>query len=61
MTELAPPLMRRMGAGLVIVRPDQVVAATWPADQPGETEFLDQTMAVLCGQAGVKTTWTRSH
>ena len=63
-THLEQPLMRRLGAELVIVRPDQVVSAVWPAptpDQHGETEFLDTTMAMLCGRPGVATTWTRSH
>jgi len=63
-TQLEQPLMRRLGAELVIVRPDQVVAAVWPAptpDQHGETDFLDTTMAMLCGRPGVATTWTRSH
>ena len=63
-TRLEQPLMRRLGAELVIVRPDQVVSAVWPAptpDQHGETEFLDTTMAMLRGRPGVATTWTRSH
>ena len=30
-TTLEPPLMRRLGAELIVVRPDQVVAAVWPA------------------------------
>ena len=50
-TRLEPPLMRRLGAELLVVRPDHVVAAVWPA--PGhqrETEFLDATMAMLCGR-----------
>jgi 2-polyprenyl-6-methoxyphenol hydroxylase-like FAD-dependent oxidoreductase len=60
--------MRRLGAELVVVRPDQVVAAVWPTDspvrpspdhaspdhasrgRPGETDFLDPTMAMLCGR-----------
>ena len=69
-TRLEPSLMRRLGAELLVVRPDQVVAAAWPAPgpgpapspgQPGETEFLDMTMAMLCGRQGAETTWTRSH
>ena len=55
---LEQAVMRRLGAELVIVRPDQVVAAVWPAPPPGraasgehpETEFLDKTMAMLCGK-----------
>jgi hypothetical protein len=46
------------------VRPDQVVAAAWPApgpDQPAETEFLDTTVAMLGGRQGAETTWTRSR
>ena len=73
-TQLEQPLMRRLGAELLVVRPDQVVAAVWPAhapasapatapalDQRGETEFLDTTMAMACGRQGAETTWTRSH
>jgi 2-polyprenyl-6-methoxyphenol hydroxylase-like FAD-dependent oxidoreductase len=63
-TQLEQPLIRRLGAELLVVRPDQVVAAVWPGpapDQPGETEFLDTTMAMLCGRQGAETTWTRSH
>jgi 2-polyprenyl-6-methoxyphenol hydroxylase-like FAD-dependent oxidoreductase len=63
-TQLEQPLMRHLGAELVIVRPDQVVSAVWPtapADQQDETRFLDTTMAMLCGRPGVETTWTRSH
>jgi len=63
-TTLDQPLMRRLGADLLVVRPDQVVSAVWPgagADQQGESEFLDTTMAMLCGRPGVETTWTRSH
>jgi 2-polyprenyl-6-methoxyphenol hydroxylase-like FAD-dependent oxidoreductase len=84
-TLLSPPLMRQLGAELIVVRPDQVVAAVWPAPgpveadqvvaagQPGETEFpdpaglldptefLDPTMAMLCGRQGAEKTWTRSH
>jgi hypothetical protein len=83
---LEQPLMRRLGAELLIVRPDQVVAAAWPAPSPdhpdhavhldhsvhpdhaihpdhavhpdhairpvhqGEIDFLDTTMAMLCGR-----------
>ncbi len=63
-TQLKQPLMRRLGAELLIVRPDQVVSAVWPVpapDQQGETEFFDTTMAMLCGRQGAETTWTRSH
>jgi 2-polyprenyl-6-methoxyphenol hydroxylase-like FAD-dependent oxidoreductase len=73
---LEQPLMRRLGAELLIVRPDQVVAAAWPAPSPdhpdhavhldhsvhpdhairpvhqGEIDFLDTTMAMLCGRPG---------
>jgi hypothetical protein len=64
LTRLEQPLMRHLGAELLVVRPDQVVAAVWPGPvpgQPGETEFLDTTMAMLCGRQGTETTWTRSH
>jgi hypothetical protein len=63
-TLVAQPLMRQLGAELIVVRPDQVVSAVWPgpaADQQSETEFLDTTMAMLCGRQGAETTWTRSH
>ena len=63
-TTLEPALMRRLGAELIVVRPDQVVAAVWPApgpDQPAETEFLDTTAAMLGGRQGAETTWTRSR
>jgi hypothetical protein len=63
-TTLEPALMRRLGAELIVVRPDQVVAAVWPApgpDQPAETEFLDTTVAMLGGRQGAETTWTRSR
>ena len=63
-TQLDQPLMRRLGAELLVVRPDQVVSAVWPAPAPGqhgETGFLDTTMAMLCGRQGAETTWTRSH
>jgi hypothetical protein len=63
-TQLEQPLMRRLGAELLVVRPDQVVSAVWPAPAPGqrgETEFFDTTMAMLCGRPGVATTWTRSR
>jgi 2-polyprenyl-6-methoxyphenol hydroxylase-like FAD-dependent oxidoreductase len=63
-TRLKPSLMRQLGTELLIVRPDQVVAAVWPAPAPGppdETRFLDTTMAMLCGRQGAETTWTRSH
>ncbi|MGH3210431.1 MAG: FAD-dependent monooxygenase [Trebonia sp.] len=58
-TQLERPLMRRLGAELLVVRPDQVVAALWPSPAPGqqgETEFLDTTMAMLRGRPGVETT-----
>jgi 2-polyprenyl-6-methoxyphenol hydroxylase-like FAD-dependent oxidoreductase len=63
-TQLEQPLMRDLGAELIVVRPDQVVSAVWPEPAPGhrdETEFLDTTMALLCGRQGAETTWTRSH
>jgi hypothetical protein len=63
-TRLEQPLMRRLGAELLVVRPDQVVAAVWPAAAPdmrGETKFLESTMAMLCGRQGAEKTWTRSH
>jgi 2-polyprenyl-6-methoxyphenol hydroxylase-like FAD-dependent oxidoreductase len=63
-TRLDQPLMRRLGAELLIVRPDQVVSAVRPApalEQQDENDFLDTTMAMLCGRPGVETTWTRSH
>jgi hypothetical protein len=63
-TRLDPPQMHRLGAELLVVRPDQVVAARWPgpaADRQDETRFLDATMGLLCGRPGVETTWTRSH
>jgi hypothetical protein len=50
--------MRRLGAELLVVRPDQVVAAAWRAPSPdhpdhgGEIDFLDTTMAMLCGRPG---------
>jgi 2-polyprenyl-6-methoxyphenol hydroxylase-like FAD-dependent oxidoreductase len=59
---LERPLMRHLGAELIVVRPDQVVSAVWPPAapssapaEPGETEFLDTTMAMLAGRpvAGV--------
>ena len=62
--QVGQPLMRRLGAELLVVRPDQVVSAVWPApapDQRDETEFLGTTMAMLCGRPGVETTWTRSR
>jgi hypothetical protein len=63
-TRVEPPLMRRLGAELLVVRPDHVVAAAWPTPTPGrpaETEFLDTTMAMLRGRPGVESTWTRSR
>ena len=63
-TRLEQPLMRRLGAELLVVRPDQVVSAVWPAlapDLQDETEFLDTTMAMLGGRPGIETTWTRSR
>jgi 2-polyprenyl-6-methoxyphenol hydroxylase-like FAD-dependent oxidoreductase len=51
--QLEPSLMRRLGAELLVVRPDQVVAAVWPAPSPdhtSDTDFLDTTMAMLCGR-----------
>ena len=64
-TTLDQALMRRLGAELIVVRPDQVVAAVWPA--PGsdhgspDATFLDTTMAMLGGRQGAETTWTRSR
>jgi 2-polyprenyl-6-methoxyphenol hydroxylase-like FAD-dependent oxidoreductase len=63
-TTLERALMRRLGAELIVVRPDQVVAAVWPAsgpDRPVETTFLDTTMAMLGGRQGADTTWTSSR
>ncbi|HEY0932387.1 MAG TPA: FAD-dependent monooxygenase [Trebonia sp.] len=61
-TRPGPPLMRQLGPELVIVRPDQVVAAVWPAPgQPDDPGSFDPTMATLCGRPGVEATWTRSH
>jgi 2-polyprenyl-6-methoxyphenol hydroxylase-like FAD-dependent oxidoreductase len=66
--QLEQSLMRRLGAELLVVRPDQVVSAVWPAPSPGhrdhpdhadhrdhsdhqgEIDFLDATMAMLCGR-----------
>jgi 2-polyprenyl-6-methoxyphenol hydroxylase-like FAD-dependent oxidoreductase len=62
--QLEQPLMRQLGAELVVVRPDQVVAAVWPDPGPvrqDATAFLDTTMAMLCGRQGADTSWTRSH
>ena len=57
-TTLERPLMRRLGAELIVVRPDQVVAAVWPPpgperaaadgqpaeiDRAGTTELIDTT------------------
>ena len=73
---LSPPLMRQLGADLIAVRPDQVVAAIWPAqaadrvaaaEQPAAAnvaataEFLDTTMARLGGRLGADETWTSSR
>ena len=64
-TTLDQALMRSLGAELIVVRPDQVVAAVWPA--PGsdrgspDATFLDTTMAMLGGRQGAETTWTRSR
>jgi hypothetical protein len=63
-TRLEQPLMRLLGAELVVVRPDQVVSAVWPppvSDQQDEAGFLDTTMAMLCGRPGAEATWTRSR
>jgi FAD binding domain len=63
-TVLTPPVMGELGAELIVVRPDQVVAAVWPPSGPdrlAETEFLDTTMAMLGGRQGAETTWTRSR
>jgi hypothetical protein len=51
--QLEQPLMRHLGAELLVVRPDQVVAAVWPVPSPrpeDEIGFLDTTMAMLCGR-----------
>ena len=51
--QLEQSLMRRLGAELLVVRPDQVVAAVWPVPAPGhqgEIHLLDTTMAMLCGR-----------
>ena len=53
--QLEQSLMRRLGAELLVVRPDQVVAAVWPVPAPGhqgEIHLLDTTMAMLCGRPG---------
>jgi 2-polyprenyl-6-methoxyphenol hydroxylase-like FAD-dependent oxidoreductase len=64
-TALDPTLMRALGADLLVVRPDQVVAAAWRpetgATDPPTSTYLDPTMALLCGRQGADTTWTRSH
>jgi 2-polyprenyl-6-methoxyphenol hydroxylase-like FAD-dependent oxidoreductase len=64
-TTLERALMRRLGAELIVVRPDQVVAAVWPASASDhgspDTSFLDTTMAMLGGRQGAETTWTRSR
>ena len=46
-------LMRRLGAELLIVRPDQVVSAVWPvpsSGHEGETDVFGPTMSMLCGR-----------
>jgi hypothetical protein len=55
-TAVEQAVMRRLGAELLVVRPDQVVSAVWPppatghSDHPGNSiDFLDTTMAMLCG------------
>jgi hypothetical protein len=64
---LDPALMRRLGAELLIVRPDQVVAAVWPAEERAgqavllDPVFPDTIMARLCGRQGADTTWTGSR
>jgi hypothetical protein len=40
---LSPPIMGQLGAELIVVRPDQVVAAVWP--RPGPVG-ADQAVAV---------------
>jgi hypothetical protein len=60
-TTLERALMRRLGAELIVVRPDQVVAAAWPAPESLDPTFLDTTMAMLGGRQGAETTWTRSR
>jgi hypothetical protein len=52
-TQLEQPLMRRLGAELLVVRPDQVVSAVWPvpsSGHAGEIDISDTTMAMLCGR-----------
>jgi 2-polyprenyl-6-methoxyphenol hydroxylase-like FAD-dependent oxidoreductase len=63
-TAVEQAVMRRLGAELLVVRPDQVVSAVWPPlvtghsdrsdnrdhpDHRGAIDFLDTTMAMLCG------------
>jgi hypothetical protein len=51
--QLEQPLMRRLGAELLVVRPDQVVSAVWPvpsSGHAGKIDFSDTTMAMLCGR-----------
>jgi hypothetical protein len=51
--QLEQPLMRRLGAELLVVRPDQVVSAVWPvpsSSHAGEIDLSDTTMAMLCGR-----------
>jgi len=58
-TAVEPAVMRRLGAELLVVRPDQVVSAVWPPPATGHSDhpdnpidFLDMTttMAMLCGR-----------
>jgi 2-polyprenyl-6-methoxyphenol hydroxylase-like FAD-dependent oxidoreductase len=64
-TRLDQAMMSSLGAELIVVRPDQVVAAVWPAPAPDRagtadrtaepgsavmTGFLDTTMAMLGGR-----------
>jgi len=58
-TAVEPAVMRRLGAELLVVRPDQVVSAVWPPPATGHfdhsdnpIDFLDMTttMAMLCGR-----------
>jgi hypothetical protein len=61
-TVLSPPLMRQLGAELIVVRPDQVVGAVLDSTHVLDpTEFLDTTMVMLGGRPGADETWTRSR
>jgi FAD binding domain len=53
-TAVEQAVMRRLGAELLVVRPDQVVSAVWPPPATGHFErhgvidSLDTTMTMLC-------------